>query len=142
MKFFVSIIAGTSESLHSQTLKMGVFFWDDYFVLRGEEPIVDCDMALDFDKRLAELEIEHEAENSDFDLFSSEFDRSAAINSLNSQLDICKKKIEAKELFQKHESFGLDIFRKFEHGLASISLLAIAQQKLTLILLLAFASLD
>ena len=137
---FVSIIAGTSESLHSQTLKMGVFFWDDYFVLRGEEPLVECDLELDFDKRLTELEIEHEAENADFDLFSSEFDRSAAINSLHSQLDICKKKIESKKIFQAHDSLFLDVYKYFEHGLASISLLAIAQQKLTLILLLAFAS--
>jgi len=42
---FVSIVAGTSENMHSQMLKLGVYFWDDYFVLRGEMPVVDCDLS-------------------------------------------------------------------------------------------------
>ena len=44
---FLTIIAGTSESLHSQMLSWGGAIWEDYFILRGEEPTADCDLKFD-----------------------------------------------------------------------------------------------
>jgi len=137
---FSTIVAGTSENMHAQMLKIGAYIWDDYFVLRGDLPVVECELDINANARIDELEKEHEAENADFDLFETEFDRGAAYNSLMSQLDICKKAHHNADIYQSQMSIWVDLFRSAEHGLASISLFAIEQQKLTLILLLAFAS--
>ena len=137
---FATIIAGTSESMHSKMLSVGANVWDDYFVLRGAEPVADCELNIDIDARLEELAQEHELENADFDLFESEFDRGAARNSLLNQLDICTEQHNSKTVYLENMSVFVDIFRTVEHSLASISLFAIEQQKLSLILLLVLAA--
>lgn len=138
---FVTIIAGTSENMHGQMLKMGAFFWPDYFVLRGEEPVVTCNLSYDIEQRLDEIESEHNAESADFDLFETEFDREAARNSLLSQKVLCEAQHQAAEIYKQNYTVWVDMFRSLEHSFASITLLAIEHQKLTLILLLAFAAL-
>ena len=72
---FATIIAGTSENFHSKMLSVGANVWDDYFILRGDEPVAECELNIDTDSRLSELAKEHELENADFDLFESEFER-------------------------------------------------------------------
>jgi TRAP-type C4-dicarboxylate transport system permease large subunit len=136
----VTIVAGTSENMHSQMLKLGAYYWDDYFILRGDQPIADCELNVDIDARLHELALEHEAESADFDLFETEFDRDSAKNSLYNQLDICKKQHHDAGVYQKNTTIWVQAFKKVEHTLARVSLIAIDKQKLTLILLLALAA--
>tara|TARA_R110001592_G_scaffold198448_1_gene446653 strand:+ start:7175 stop:9250 length:2076 start_codon:yes stop_codon:yes gene_type:complete len=137
---FVTIIAGTSENMHGQMLKMGAYFWPDYFILRSDQAVVTCDLEFDLEQRLDEIEAEHAEESSDFDLFESEFDRDAARNSLLSQKQLCEGQHQAAEIYKQQFTVWVQIFRTVEHGLASVSLLAIDHQRLTLILLLAFAA--
>ena len=137
---FATIIAGTSESMHSQMLSYGATIWDDYFILRGDEPSAECELNINIDARLNELAREHELENADFDLFESEFDRGAAKNSLLSQLALCTEQHNAKAIYLENMSVWVKAFRTTEHSLASISLFAIDKQKLSLILLLVLAA--
>ncbi len=137
---FVTIIAGTSENMHGQMLKMGAYFWPDYFVLRGEEPVVTCDPSFDIEHRLDEIEAEHAEESADFDLFDTEFDREAARNSLLSQKQLCESQHQAAVIYKENVTVWVKIFRSIEHSLAAVSLYAIEHQRLTLILLLAFAA--
>ena len=137
----VSIVAGTSENMHGQMLKMGAYFWPDYFVLRGEEPKVNCDLSFDIEQRLDELEAEHAEESEDFSLFETEFDRDSARNSLLSQKQICEKEHQAAAIYQEQVTVWVKMFRSVEHSLAAVSLWAIKYQRLNLILLLAFAAL-
>lgn len=137
---FVSILSGTSEKMHAQMLKMGVYFWPDYFVLRGEQPQVDCDLTIDIESRLDELKTEHAEESADFDLFETEFDRDAARNSLLSQNTLCEKQQRQADVYQENVTVWVKLFRSAEHSFASVSLYAIEHQRLTLILLLAFAA--
>ncbi|WP_231877452.1 hypothetical protein, partial [Oleiphilus sp. HI0043] len=37
-----TVTAGTSENINAQMLKLGIYLWDDYFILRGEEPKPEC----------------------------------------------------------------------------------------------------
>ena len=138
---FVSIVAGTSENMHSQMLKMGAYYWPDYFVLRGEEPKVSCDLNFDIEQRLDELEAEHAEESEDFALFESEFNRDSARNSLLSQKQICAKEHQAAAIYKEQVTIWVKMFRSAEHSLAAVSLWAIEYQRLNLILLLAFAAL-
>ena len=137
---FVTIIAGTSENMHGQMLKMGAYFWPDYFVLRSDQPVVTCDVSFNLDQRIDELEAEHIEENADFDLFETEFDRESARNSLLSQIQLCESQHQAAAIYKQQFTIWVQIFRSIEHSLASISLYAIEHQRLTLILLLAFAA--
>ena len=137
---FVTIVSGTSENMHAQMLKMGAYFWPDYFVLRGEEPAVDCELNFNIEQRLDEIEEEHELENADFDLFETEFDRDSARNSLLSQQTLCESQHQAAAVYKEQFTVWVKVFRSIEHSFASVSLYAIEHQKLTLILLLAFAA--
>lgn len=135
-----TITAGTSENMHARMLDVGSFFWDDYFILRGDAPETNCNPELDIDARLDELAHEQELENQDFELFATEFDRDSARNSLMNQIQICKQKYQKAAIYHDNMSVWVKAFRSFEHTFADISLFAIAHQKTTLILLLMFAA--
>jgi len=135
-----TIMAGTSENMNAQMLKLGAYIWDDYFVLRGEKPIVNCKLNINIPERVAELEKEHEAENAGFNLFETEFDKTAVLNSLNSQLELCQKQHHEAEIYNQYMSVWVKVFRSIERGLANVSLIAIAKQKLALILLLSLSA--
>lgn len=135
-----TIASGTSENIHAQMLKLGAYIWDDYFVLRGDAPVADCDPSPDIEQRLDELQAEHEAENADYDLFSDEFDREDARSSLMSQLMICQSKHDEAAVYKENMTVWVGWFKRLEHTFADISLFAIAQQKTTLILLLMLAA--
>jgi len=135
-----TITSGTSENIHAQMLKLGAYLWDDYFILRGEEPVATCNPNPDIDLRIQELAIEHEAENAEFDLLAEEFDEEAARNSLMSQVLVCQKKHQDAAIYQQNLTDMVVLFRSMEHVFADISLFAIAHQKTTLILLLMLAA--
>ncbi len=136
----VTITSGTSENIHAQMLKLGVYLWDDYFVLRGDKPKADCDPEPDIEQRLDELAQEHEAENEAFSLLASEFDRESARNSLISQQRVCQKKHMDLATYQQNFTPAVELFRSLEHTFADISLFAIEYQRATLILLLMLAT--
>lgn len=138
---FSCIFSGTSEHMHGQMLKMGVYFWPDYFVLRGKEPEVSCELEFNIEARLDEIEAEHAEESADFDLFDTEFDRDAARDSLLSQQSLCQSQHDAAAIYKAQLTSWVKVFRALEHSFAGISLFAIDHQRLTLILLLAFAAL-
>lgn len=135
-----TIISGTSENIHAQMLKLGAYIWDDYFVLRGERPVTECDPNVDVESRLDELEQEHLAENEAFALLAEDFDREAARESLLSQVRVCQSKHDDAAIYDENLSPAVELFRSTEHIFADISLFAIAHQKLTLISLLMLAT--
>jgi TRAP-type C4-dicarboxylate transport system permease large subunit len=135
-----TITSGTSENIHAQMLKLGAHLWEDYFILRGDEPIATCDPSPDIAARVAELALEHEAEGDEFFLLAEEFDEAAARNSLTSQVLVCKKKHADAAVYRQNLTDSVVAFRTLEHSFADISLFAIAHQKSTLILLLVLAA--
>ncbi|KZX76028.1 hypothetical protein A3715_13725 [Oleiphilus sp. HI0009] len=135
-----TITSGTSENMHAQMLKLGAYLWDDYFVLRGDRPITECDPQEDIDSRLDVLEQEHIAENEAFSLLVDDFDRDSARESLVRQLRVCQKKHDEAAIYDQNLTPSVEVFRSLEHVFADISLFAIAHQKLTLISLLMLAT--
>lgn len=132
----ILIVAGTSENIHSQMLKLGAHLWQDYFVMRGARPDASCDPNPDIEARLDQLELEFEQENADFDLFSSEFDRETARESLLGQVRVCQKKHQDQATYDASFTPAVELFRTLEHTFADIALFSIAYQKLFLIMLL------
>ena len=135
-----TIVSGTSENVHAQMLKLGAYLWDDYFILRGEEPVATCDPNPNIDQRIEELRGEHEAENEEFDLLADEFDEGSARDSLMSQVLVCQKKHSDAAIYHQNLTDAVVLFRSIEHVFADISLFAIEHQKSTLILLLMLAA--
>ncbi len=130
------IVSGTSENIHSQMLKLGHHWWPDYFVLRGERPDASCDPNPNIEQRLDQLEAEFAADNADFDLFESTFDRENARESLLGQVRVCQKKHADLATYEAGFTDSVALFSKLEHAFADIALFAINHQKTFLILLL------
>ena len=131
-----TVIAGTSENMNAQMLKLGLHLWDDYFILRGEAPSPSCDPYPQIEDKLNKLQHEFDLENSDFELLSDEFDRETARLSLNKQVKVCLKKHQAAEIYQNNSSIWVSSFAAFESSFAKISLFSINHQKTILIILL------
>tara|TARA_R110001592_G_scaffold42654_4_gene138505 strand:- start:17805 stop:19835 length:2031 start_codon:yes stop_codon:yes gene_type:complete len=131
-----TVLAGTSENINAQLLKLGLNIWDNYFILRGEAPSPSCDPQLNADDRLNELEARFKAENKGFSLVEDEFDRENTHISLIKQLKVCQKKHENAEIFAKEYSTSVALFSGLESAFAKISLFSINHQKTILILLL------
>ena len=131
-----TVIAGTSENMNAQMLKLGIHLWDNYFILRAEAPKPTCDPNPVIHQQLDQLQAEFDQENADFDLLADEFDRTAARESLVKQLRVCSKKHENYAIFQDDNSIWVQLFSTFEDSFAQISLFSIAHQKTILIVLL------
>lgn len=131
-----TVLAGTSENINAQLLKLGLSVWDNYFILRGEEPQPSCDPDVDVEVRLDQLEARFHAENSGFSLVEEEFDRESSRISLIKQLKVCKKKHLDAAIYQQEYSFSVSLFARLESVFAQLSLFSINHQKTILILLL------
>ena len=131
-----TVLAGTSENINAQLLKLGLSIWDNYFILRGEAPSPTCDPNVNVDDRLKELSAQFKAENSGFSLIEDEFDAESAKISLVKQLKVCQKKHLDAEIYQEEYSFSVASFAMLESAFAKISLFSINHQKTILILLL------
>ena len=83
------IFARTGESMHGQLTKLGANLWENYFELRDDLPIPNCDLSLDVESRLTELEAAAANSVDEFDLFDEGFDRGAARISLVAQQQLC-----------------------------------------------------
>lgn len=132
----LTVLAGTSENINAQLLKLGVSIWDNYFILRGEAPSPSCDPEVDVEYRLKQLEARFQAENKGFSLVEDEFDKEDARISLIKQLKVCQKKHIDAEIYAREYSSSVAIFSSLEAIFAKISLFSINHQKTILILLL------
>tara|TARA_R110002072_G_scaffold140765_8_gene285228 strand:- start:17746 stop:19776 length:2031 start_codon:yes stop_codon:yes gene_type:complete len=131
-----TVLAGTSENINAQLLKLGLSIWDNYFILRGENPSPSCDTEVNIDERLNQLETQFQAENAGFNLIEDKFDRDTARVSLIKQLKVCKKKYQDAAIYNQEYSFSVASFAMLESVFAKISLFSINYQKTILILLL------
>ena len=131
-----TVTAGTSENINAQMLKLGIYLWDDYFILRGEEPKPECNPKPDIELQLDELEREFNAENQDFELLADEFNRDAARSSLLKQVKVCQSKHQAAQTYLAQTDIWVRAFASIEASFAQISLFSINQQKSMLIILL------
>jgi TRAP-type C4-dicarboxylate transport system permease large subunit len=136
-----TVVAGTSENMNAQMLKLGIHIWDDYFILRGEEPKSSCNPNPVIDEQLDLLQTEFDQENADFDLLADEFDRDSARTSLVKQLRVCAKKHDNAAIYHENNSVWVQLFSSFEDSFAQISLFSIAHQKTILIVLLMVSAL-
>ena len=132
----VTVLAGTSENINAQLLKLGLTIWDNYFILRGEAPSPSCNPNVNIDDRLTQLESQFAVENKGFSLIEDEFDKETARISLIKQLKVCQKKHDAADIFNKEYSPFVALFSGLESAFAKISLFSINHQKTILILLL------
>lgn len=132
----LTVLAGTSENINAQLLKLGVSIWDNYFILRGETPSPTCDPNLNIEDRLKELETRFKLENKGFSLVEDEFDKESSRISLIKQLKVCQKKHHNAEIFAQEYSTSVAMFASLESAFAKISLFSINHQKTILILLL------
>jgi len=131
-----TVVAGTSENMHAQMFKLGAYLWDDYFILRGEQPRPQCDPNPDIEQRLDQLEREFAQENADYDLFAESFDRESVRISLVNRARVCERKYHDAEIYKAHANNWVKLFSAIEHTFSNISMFSIAQQKTVLITLL------
>ncbi len=131
-----TVAAGTSENINSQMLKLGLYLWDDYLILRGEAPNPSCNPDPDIKLELDSLKRQHDEESQDFDLLSDEFNRDAAHSSIIKQAKVCQSKHEAARIYHQQSTAWVKAFATLESSFAKISLFAINQQKSMLIILL------
>ncbi len=131
-----TVIAGNSENINAQLLKLGLSIWDNYFILRAEPPAPVCDPDADIEQTLDQLQARFEAEHAGFSLIEDEFDRDNARISLEKQQSVCQKKHRDAAIYQREYSVYVALFAGLEAGFAKISLFSINHQKTILILLL------
>lgn len=132
----MTVIAGMSENINAQLLKLGVSLWDNYFILRGEAPAPNCDPNVDIEERLSQLEAKFTKENSGFTLLDVEFDEESARVSLLKQLKVCQKKHLDAAIYAEEYTVWVKAFSQLEATFAKISIFSINHQKTMLILLL------
>jgi len=135
-----TVLAGTSENMNAQMLKLGLELWDDYFILRGEEPQPDCNPKPQIEHKLDALAAEFSQNEGGLGLLDDEFDREAARSSLLKQLKVCEKKHLSAEIYQNNISIWVIAFSTVESSFAKLSLFSINQQKTILIFLLMLCS--
>ena len=136
MLLLTSVIAGNSENINAQLLKLGLSVWDNYFILRAEPPAPACDPNADIEQTLDQLEARFNQENSGFSLIEDEFDRDNARISLLKQQTVCQKKHYDAAIYASEYSWPVALFAGLEASFAQISLFSINHQKTILILLL------
>lgn len=133
----VVIIAGNSELIHARLLNIGELLWQDYFILRADIPTPDCNPNPDLETELTKLEAEAGGLGELEDLFETDdFDRQAALISLQKSSLLCQEKHNLAEQNQARITPGIILFRTLETGVAGISLFAFEQQRLFLILMI------
>ncbi len=128
------IIAGNGEKIHAQLLKAGEFIWHDYFTLRGEIPIPDCNVNPNIDLELDKLAAETDKLDELFD--DHPFNRESARISLESTRQLCIEKHQIARQNQARISPAVIAFRTVETAVASISIFAFEKHRFILALML------
>ena len=129
------IIAGNGEQIHARLLNIGELIWHDYFSLRADIAIPDCNPDPDIKTELQKLEAEADSMDGMEDLFdASPFDRRTALISLQNARQLCIKKHHLAQQNQARITNSVVIFRTLETSVAKISLFAFEKQRMILIL--------
>lgn len=128
------IFAGNSEKLHAQLLKAGESVWQDYFMLRGDIAVPECDPNPDINAALDKLA----AETDELDMLFEEsvFDRAAARISLENARALCREKHQLSEKNKQRITVAVKLFRIVEKSVAAISMLTFEMQAEILLVLL------
>ena len=127
------IFAGNGEKIHAQLLKAGESIWHDYFTLRGDIPIPDCNVNPDIELELNKLA--GETDNLD-DLFADQpFDREAARVSLEGARQLCVKKHQLAQQNRARITPSVIVFRTIETSVAAISIFAFEKSRFILALM-------
>lgn len=128
------IFAGNCEKIHAQLLKAGEMIWQDYYLLRADIPIPDCNVNPDIELELNKLAAETDQLD---DLFSDRaFDREAARASLEGARQLCVKKHQLAQQNRTRVTPAVIIFRSLETSVAAISLFAFEKHHFILVLML------
>jgi len=128
------IFAGNGEKIHAQLLKAGESIWHDYFTLRGDIPIPDCNLNPDIELELNKLAAET---NKLDDLFADQpFDIKAARVSLEGARQLCVEKHQLAQQNQARVTPAVIVFRSIETGVAAISIFAFEKNRFILALML------
>jgi TRAP-type C4-dicarboxylate transport system permease large subunit len=131
------ILAGNGEQIHARLLNVGELLWHDYFTLRADIPIPDCDPEPDIEAELEKLEAETGGQDELEDLFGAEpFDHEATRRSLQNSRLLCIEKHRLAQQNQARITPPVIIFRTLETSVAGISLFAFEKQRMILILML------
>lgn len=128
------MLSGNSEKMHAQLLKAGEFLWHDYFILRGDFPPPDCNIAPDIEAELNKLA----AETDDLDALFDEqpFDRQAARISLLKAKQLCVEKHQLAKQNRQRVTLSVSVFRSLETSVEAISLFTLEKQRFILLLVL------
>ena len=132
------VIAGNGEKIHAQLLKVGEFIWHDYFTLRADIPIPECNENPDIDKELDKLASEKDKLDELFD--DHPFNRESARVSLESSRLLCIEKHRVAQQNQARITFAVKVFRTVETTVAAISILAFEKHRLILAFILFFSA--
>ncbi len=134
------ILAGNSEKLHAQLLKAGELIWHEYFMLRHDIAVPDCNVAPDIELELSKLATETDELDSLFD--DEPFDREAARKSLQSARNLCIEKHQLAQQNQARLSMPVKLFRGVEKSVAAISILTYEKQRVILLLLIFISAIN
>ena len=127
------IFAGNGEKIHAQLLKAGESIWHDYFTLRGDIPIPECNVNPDIELELNKLATETDKLD---DLFADQpFDRAAARASLEGARQLCVEKHQLAQQNQARVTPAVIVFRSLETSVATTSIFAFEKSRFILALM-------
>ncbi len=137
MLLLVVVLAGNAEQTHARLLNVGEFFWNDYFMLRTDVVMPECNPAFDIETELNRLEQESSSQDEVEALFEEEpFDRKAAQESLQKNRQICIDKHQTAQKNQARVTPSVVFFRTLETNIAVVSMWAFEMQRTILLLML------
>lgn len=129
----IIIFAGNGEKIHAQLLKAGESIWHEYFTLRGDIPIPECNVNPDIELELNKLASETDKLD---DLFADQpFDRAAARASLEGARQLCVKKHQLAQQNRARITPAVIVFRSLETTVAATSIFAFEKSRFILALM-------
>lgn len=118
----IVIVLGTSEMGYSQLLKLGEYFWDDYYALRGDIPTPACNPNPDIEAKLQQLLAEQAEEDEFSDMFGDEAqDESVLRQSLERQAAQCQAKHDLASQNQARVDGSVRAFRQIDYFMLGIA---------------------
>ncbi len=131
------ILAGNGEKIHARLLNLGELIWQDYYILRADIPLPDCDVNPDIELELDKLASEADSQNELDALFDDEpFDRESARISLQNARQLCIEKYRVARQNQTRVTPSVIAFRSLETNIAAISIIAYEKQRIILLLVI------
>lgn len=131
------ILAGNGEKIHARLLHAGELIWQDYYILRGDIPLPECDRDPDIEKELDKLASASGTPDELDELLGEQvFDRGAARVSLEKARELCVEKHRFAQQNQSRVTTSVMAFRALETSVAKLSIIAYEKQRLILVLML------